>query len=211
MLRLVRLVRPSVELRLGAQDELRALADAATNGDRVAMRTLLTAMAPQILRIVRRVLGLGHPDVEDVAQECAVDLIDALKRFRGESSVQHFACRVALQSAMNARRRLSATKRSVPTGQQCDADDASDDEPDVESRATSRAGVELLRRLCEELPSAQAEALALHLVLGHTIAEVATICEAPIETVRSRLKTARANLLKRAWDDPRLRELLEEP
>jgi RNA polymerase sigma factor (sigma-70 family) len=148
MLRLVRLVRPRVESRLGYKDELRPLAEAAIHGDVVAQRTLLTALAPQILRIVRRVLGLGHPDVEDVAQEYAVELLGALKRFRGESSIRHFACRVALQSAMNARRKLGAAKRLLPEGQRYDAGEVADPESDVESRVASRAGIELLRPSC---------------------------------------------------------------
>jgi RNA polymerase sigma-70 factor, ECF subfamily len=210
MLRLVRLVRPRVVPRLGAEDELRPLAEAANDGDVVALRTLLTVLAPQILRVVRRVLGHGHPDVEDVAQECAVELVGALRRFRGESSVHHFACRVVLQSAMNARRKLGASKRAPPEGPRFDADEVADIEPDVESRVLCRASIELLRQLCDELPAAQSEALALHLVLGHTVTEIAAICEAPLETVRSRLRAARIALTNRALHDPRLRELVEE-
>jgi DNA-directed RNA polymerase specialized sigma24 family protein len=68
----------------------------------------------------------------------------------------------------------------------------------------------LARELCDALPPVQAEALALHCVLGYTMNEVASICGAPLETVRSRLRTARSALVARALADPRFRELVEE-
>jgi DNA-directed RNA polymerase specialized sigma24 family protein len=49
------------------------------------------------------------------------------------------------------------------------------------------------------------------LVLGYTVTEIAAICDAPIETVRSRLRSAKIALTDRALNDPRLRELVEEP
>jgi RNA polymerase sigma-70 factor, ECF subfamily len=186
------------------------MAEAVLDGDLVALRTLLNTLTPQFLRIVRRVLGAHHPDVEDIAQECALELLGALGRFRGESTIQHFACRVALQTAMNARRKFGAGKRRLPEGSHLDADEIPDGKHDPESRVASRLGLELLRQLCDELPAAQSEALALHLVLGHTITEVAAICEAPVETIRSRLKTAKATLTERAMKDPILREWVEE-
>jgi RNA polymerase sigma-70 factor (ECF subfamily) len=60
-------------------------------------------VTPHLLRVVRRVLGPEHPDVEDVAQESAFALMDALPRHRGECTILHFACRVALLTAMNVR------------------------------------------------------------------------------------------------------------
>jgi RNA polymerase sigma-70 factor (ECF subfamily) len=190
-------------------DELSPLAYAAIAGDLNALRTLLTSVGPQILRVVRRVFGAGHPEVEDVAQECAVEFINALRRFRGESSIHHFASRVALRAAMNARRRQRAAKRSPPMAERVDADDAEGECIQPDEHAASRASIVLARELCDELPQAQAEVLALHCVLGYTMHEVSSICGAPIDTVRSRLRAARAALMTRAQADPRLRELLE--
>lgn len=190
-------------------DELLPLADAAIDGDPKALRTLLMCVGPQILRVVRRVIGAGHPEVEDVAQECAVEFVHALRRFRGESSIHHFASRVALRAAMNARRRQRAAKRSSTATENVDADEAPGDYVQPDEHAASRASIALARELCDELPPAQAEVLALHCVLGYTMTEVASICGAPLETVRSRLRAARAALMTRAHADPRLRELLE--
>lgn len=193
-----------------AEDELLPLAHAAVDGDVAALRTLLTTVTPNILRVVRRVIGGSHPDVEDVAQECAVEFVNALRRFRGESSIRHFAARVALRTAMNARRRQRAAKRNHGLADELEADEAAGDGAAPDALVASRVGARLARELCDALPAPQAEALALHCVLGYTMAEVASICGAPLETVRSRLRTAKAALVAHALADPRLRDLVEE-
>jgi len=186
------------------------LAHAAVDGDVTALRTLLTTVTPNILRVVRRVIGGSHPDVEDVAQECAVEFVNALRRFRGESSIRHFAARVALRTAMNARRRQRAAKRNHGLADELEADEAACEGAAPDALVASRVGVRLARELCDALPPPQAEALALHCVLGYTMSEVAAICGAPLETVRSRLRTAKAALVAHALADPRLRDLVEE-
>ncbi len=209
---MLRLLPPPTALSPGSQteDELLPIAQAAIDGDVAALRTLLSSVTPSILRMVRRVIGGAHPDVEDVAQECAVELVNALPRFRGESSVRHYATRVALRTAMNARRRQRAAKRNHGLATELEVGDTAAGGAAPDALVASRVGVELARELCDALPPLQAEALALHCVLGHTMSEVAAICGAPLETVRSRLRTAKAALVALALADPRLRELVEE-
>src|SRR5947207_2799674 len=108
--RLLRLVTHEPVL-LQRPDTLAALADTAAAGDPVAVRTFLVTVGPHLLRTVRRVLGSQHPDIDDVAQECALCVMDALPRRRRESRVLHFVCRVAALTAMNARRRDATQKR----------------------------------------------------------------------------------------------------
>ena len=210
MLRALSLPKAPLQPGPRAEDELLPLARAAINGDRVALRTLLTTLGPTLLRVVRRVIGSSHPDVEDVAQECAVEFVSALRRFRGESSIRHFAARVALRSAMNARRRHRAAKRNHGLPDLMDTDETASNDAPPDFLAASRASVQLARELCDSLPPAQAEALALHCVLGYTVSEVASICDAPLETVRSRLRSAKAALVASALADPRLRYLVED-
>jgi len=210
MLRVVAREGGSSSLAVRGEDELLPLAEAATRGEVAALRTLLTTLAPSMLRVVRRILGTHNSEVEDVAQECALELVTALRRFRGESSVQHFACRVALRASMNARRRQRAAKRAHPEGLHTDADETAGHSAPQDAHLASRAGAELARELCDQLPAPQAEAFALHCVLGYTMTEVAAISGAPLETVRSRLRTAKAALVQKALADPRLRELVEE-
>jgi DNA-directed RNA polymerase specialized sigma24 family protein len=61
---------------------------------------------PHLIRVVRRVLGAEHPEVEDVAQQAALAVLDGLRRFRSETTNLHLACRVAVLTAANTRRRV---------------------------------------------------------------------------------------------------------
>jgi RNA polymerase sigma-70 factor, ECF subfamily len=212
VLRLVPFPRPSVarEPRPAEQaDPLRALAAQASKGSRDAQRTLLIALGPGVLRVVRSVLGADHPDVEDVVQQAAVAVHLALPNFRGECSVQHFAARIVAQTAMNARRRAGYRTRHTPSvAPEVLAELACSDESPAESLAASRRR-EMLRQLLCELPTVQAEALALHTMLGYSVEETAAAVDAPVNTVRSRLRGALAALRARVHGDFDLMEVIQ--
>src|SRR5689334_8976624 len=87
-----------------ALDELAQLARTAAEGRPDAVRTLIMSVTPAILRTVRGVMGTAHPDVEDTAQESVWRFVNALAGFRYECGVLHFACKIAVHTALNARR-----------------------------------------------------------------------------------------------------------
>ena len=191
-------------------DALAALADAAASGDPVAVRTFLITVGPHLLRTVRRVLGSQHPDVDDVAQECALSVMDALPRRRGESRVLHFVCRVAVLTAMNARRRLAAQKRRSLGENEVGAEHLASPEPAPDARVLAEMRTQVVRELLDSLPIEQAEVLALHCVLGYTMPEIANSSQVPIETLRSRLRLAKQALRARVLGHPHFEEIVGE-
>jgi RNA polymerase sigma factor (sigma-70 family) len=193
----------------GRRDELWELSQAVCRGDRAALRTFLSTIVPPLLRVSRRVLGPQHADTEDVAYEAAYAVVEGLPRFRGEGTVLHFACRVAVLTAMNVRRRDAAQKRAH-LQQRRDPDSIEVDERDPEQLVASGALVPIVRELLDTLPPALAEALALHNMLGYTVAEVAELSGAPLETVRSRLRLAKLALRRRVLGHPQLREVVDD-
>jgi RNA polymerase sigma factor (sigma-70 family) len=195
---------PGREGRAG--DSLYQLAMAAVSGDADAERTLFVAIGPSLLRIVRGVLGSAHPDVEDALQESMVALHLGLPRFRGESTTLHFACRVAVQTAMNARRRASYRSRHTPPEEPALLADLAMDETSPADVVAAEQRREGLRELLCELPDEQAEVLALHAVMGYTIEETAQSTCAPVNTVRSRLRAALSKLRARLRADSALLE-----
>jgi len=188
-------------------DDWANLARSAGSGDSRAVRTFLVNVGPHILRVVRRLLGSQHPEIEDVAQECAFAVIDALPAFRGESSAVHFTCRIALLTAMNTRRRSRATKRAHEADGEAALDNVACLRPGPEQRVSSRAAAEIVRELLRTLPMEQAEVLALHCVLGYTLGEMAASSGVPRETLKSRLRLAKEAFRRRALTDPRALEL----
>jgi RNA polymerase sigma-70 factor (ECF subfamily) len=214
MLRLVRSPDAAAKRGPAAQgeqaDPLREVAGRAAAGDGRAQRTLLAALGPVLLRVVRGVLGARHPDAEDVLQESMLALCSALASFRGDCQTSHFACRVAIQTAMNARRRAAHRQRTTPNVPPDDlAEVAHEGLSPAELLAAARRR-EVLRALLEELPPVQAEVLALHTMLGHSVAETAAVTSVPVNTVRSRLRAALAALRARADADAVLTETARE-
>jgi RNA polymerase sigma factor (sigma-70 family) len=187
----------------GGHDALRALAVKAAAGERAAQRTLLCAVGPHVLRVVRGVLGVHHREVDDVFQEASLALLSALPRFRGESTTVHFACRVAVLTAMNARRRCRKVAFADRDPGQVQSDTLSPAEFTEQARQR-----EALRSLIDELPPARAEVLVLHIMLGYTVEEASLALEVPVNTVRSRLRRALRNLRDRVQADHRLFEVV---
>jgi RNA polymerase sigma-70 factor (ECF subfamily) len=187
-------------------DPLRALAEAAGRGDREAQRTLLVAIGPSLLRIVRGVLGNAHPDVEDTLQEAMMAVHLALAGFRGECTTLHFACRVAVQTSMNARRKAGYRSRHTPSMPPADLVDLARDDRSPPQLIEAARRREALRQLLCELPEVQAEVLALHTLLGYTVEETAAATQVPVNTVRSRLRNALARLRERVQGHATLRD-----
>jgi len=192
--------------RAPARDPVAVWIDRALQGDAAAMRSLLAALAPVVMRAARRLLGRGHPDVDDVAQQALVGVIERLPGFRGESSLAHFAERIAVYRALTARRDARFRQRLA-----ADAADAGDgaraDSPFA--IAASRARLALLREALDALSAPQAEALALHFLFDRTIAEIAAMTDAAEETVRSRLRLGKQALRTKIEKDGRFRALRE--
>ncbi len=148
-------------------------------------------------------MGTQHPDADDAAQLTLIGFIQALPSFRGECDPAQFAARIAVRTAGAVRRRARA--RSV--GQDDSVDLEGVEAPPDEMAAGRRRS--LIRSLLDDLPEEQAEALALRIMLGWSLKEIAASTGAPLNTVRSRLRLAKEGLRRRIADDSVLAEALE--
>jgi len=186
-------------------DSARQLAFAAASGDAVATTQLLQSVAPKMMRVVRTVLGGFAADADDVVQQSLIALIHALPAFRGECAPSSYACRIAVRTALAARRRA----RTMLARRESDTD--TDALPGAESpgeEAHARRRKEILRGLLAEIPEEQAEALAMRVVLGWSLEEIAESSGAPLNTIRSRLRLAKEALRKKIESAPGLADEL---
>jgi RNA polymerase sigma-70 factor (ECF subfamily) len=188
-------------------DELSRLARAAGDGNPEAAATLIMHLGSNMLNAVRKVMGPQHPDVDDVTQDSVIALLGALETFRGECSVAHFAQRIALLTALTARRRLRLQRRwwdmeSPPI------EDVPDDGVFSPLAGTvARRRRELVRQVLDELPDVLAEALALHFALGYTVEEIAAATSVPANTIWSRLRLGKRALKNKLDRDAQLAEM----
>jgi RNA polymerase sigma-70 factor (ECF subfamily) len=189
-------------------DPLADLGRAATAGDDGALEQLLRAIAPDILRVTRAVLGSSCPDVEDILQDCLLGLIRSLEQFRYESSVRTFALTIAFRHALAAKRRRNDLARWLDTFQRLQ-------EPLVSRPSSPAQDLEVERRralvaeLLTTIPKLQAETLGLRAVVGLSIEDIARATRVPANTVRSRLRLAKEALRKAIEADPDLCDFLE--
>lgn len=171
-------------------DTLREIAAAARAGDPKATRVLIRKTRAATRKLVRKVLGPAHPDIEDVVQEAAMALIASLKTFRGESSVVHYANSITLRVALAARRRYRTRQSWLVTAAPTEGLTWATLETPL-TMAMSNRDLEVVRRILGEMSPLPAHVLALHVISGYTTAELATEQGMSEGTVRSQLKIGR--------------------
>ena len=77
------------------KEEVRALVDKATSGDKKALETLVTDVQDMIFNLSLRMLGT-FADAEDATQDILLKMITHLSSFRGESRVTTWVFRIAV-------------------------------------------------------------------------------------------------------------------
>ncbi|MBN1960388.1 MAG: sigma-70 family RNA polymerase sigma factor [Deltaproteobacteria bacterium] len=95
------------------EDCLRLHFNAAKSGDHEALQAMLQIIGPTIVSTVRRILGNQNSEIEDIAQQAMIGFVQALARFRSECSIKSFANRIAVLTALKARRFLAKRDRLV--------------------------------------------------------------------------------------------------
>jgi RNA polymerase sigma-70 factor (ECF subfamily) len=181
------------------------LAREAAAGDSAAMSKLLRTIAPKLVAVVKAILGAGHADVDDAVQQTLIGFVQGLPQFRGDCDPTGYGRVIAVRTAVAIRKRARARDAKTEPGTDADAI-PSTASPREDAFATRRK--EALRSLLEELPTEQAEAFAMRIVLGCSLEEIARESGAPLNTVRSRLRLAKERLRSRIESDPALRETL---
>ena len=182
-----------------------SLAREAAAGDSAAMSKLLRTIAPKLVAVVKAILGAGHADVDDAVQQTLIGFVQGLPQFRGDCDPTGYGRVIAVRTAVAVRKRSRARDAKNDPG--ADADTMPGGESPREDAFAARRK-EALRSLLEELPTEQAEAFAMRIVLGCSLEEIARESGAPLNTVRSRLRLAKERLRSRIESDPALRETL---
>ena len=158
---------------------------AAAAGDRNAAQALCRELLPRVRNLVRYLLR-GDGRVDDVAQEAMIAVLRGLRTFRAEGTFESWVDRVVARSTFTTLRRLRAET-------QPGAEDVADRERDPSDASPYESRRELAAAL-DQLPQDQRQALVLHFSVGMTVPEIAEAVAAPFETVRSRLRLAKAAL-----------------
>jgi RNA polymerase sigma factor (sigma-70 family) len=186
------------------ESEAMTLARAAAAGNDVATGRLLRMLTPRLGSVVRAILGASHPDRDDALQLTLIGFVQALAAFRGECDPAGYAATIAVRTALATRKRARLRDARQEPAQTEPLEPAS---PGQLAEAHRRQ--EILRNLLAAIPTEQGETLAMRVVLGWSLEEIAAHSRAPVNTVRSRLRLAKEALRRRIEGDAGLLEALE--
>ena len=160
----------------------------AASGDRALAEALFHRLLPRIRNLVRYLTNGDH-EAQDITQEAALAILQGLPGYRADGPFHGWVDRIVVRVTLLRRRR----SRTLA---------ARSDTTDVEE-AQSTVGLELDERyaarrrlvlLFDRLPLEQRDVLVLHHVLDMTVGEIADQLGIPGETVRTRLRRAKARL-----------------
>jgi len=170
------------------------LVAAAARGDEQARRELVNRLLGRVRSTVMY-LASRSPDVDDMTQRSLIEVLGACGTYRGESTVEAWADRITTRTVMRLikRSRLSEAREQgvdeVPEYPEWSRDIQNPAEVSDQRRAMAT----LLARLPEE----RREAMVLKHVHGYSVEEIAAATQTKVNTVRDRLRVARAEL--RTW------------
>jgi RNA polymerase sigma-70 factor (ECF subfamily) len=160
---------------IGESPDDSALLRAVARRDEPAFRTLYRRHTPRVYGLVRRLLGAGAADADDVVQETWLRAVKALSAFRGESMFSTWLCGIATRCALEALRRRTASGEFT--------------EPVAPAQSMEMA-IDLERAIAA-LPDGCRTVLVLHDLEGRTHGEIAHLLGVAEGTSKSQLSRAR--------------------
>jgi RNA polymerase sigma-70 factor (ECF subfamily) len=187
----------------GGRDEalLRELVARVRADDLQAFERLYRLTRDDAARALRHLVG-GRADVEDLLQEVYLQLLKAVRKFRGESRFRTFLYRVCANVAISHLR----WRRRRPEDVMAEVPERPSAAPGPEDEAARRQAQRLVEAALEDLAPKKRVVFVYHELCGMLPEEIAQAVDAPVNTVRSRLHHARLE-----FNDAMQRLLLRDP
>lgn len=186
-----------------AEPDDRDLARLAAKGDDGAFAELVRRHAPRVRALCASTLG-SPADAEDAAQEAFLKAHRALGRYSGEAAFGTWLHRIAVNHCMDVLR-AAARRRSDSLDALLEADGSALGAALAEpSGAKALEDRDTVARLLSRLNPEQRLALTLRETEGLSYEEIAAAMACSLDSVKARLRRARAELLEAArhFSDP---------
>ena len=167
------------------RSEIDGLLRAVAHGDDAAFSRLYDLIAPRVFGLARRVLR-DPAQAEEMAQEVLVEVWRTAGRFdpqrgSGLSWVLTIAHRRSVDRVRSEQASADRMQRVAAASVQIPYDEVADN-------VGSRLERQQVRRCLEGLTALQREAITLAYYGGHTYREVATLLDAALPTVKTRMR-----------------------
>ncbi len=173
-----------------------------------AARAFHDRVRPQVDRTIRRLLGPGDCDHEDVAQQALMELVSTIHRYRGDCSLESWTSVVTAHVVYKNIRRRRFERRvfcALDPEHTAQVPGPADLGRDAVTRST------IARVLChlEAMDHDKAWTFVLHDVCGDDLREVARITGVTMSAAQTRLVRGRRELHERIGGDRELSFRLE--
>ena len=175
---------------------------------KTAARAFHDRVRPQVDRTIRRLLGPGDSEHEDVAQQALLELVTTIHRYRGDCSLESWTSVVTAHVVFKSIRRRRFERRVFR---------ALDPEQSAQVPGPTDLGREAIVRSVmgrvlghlEAMDYDKAWTFVLHDVCGYDLREVARITSVSISAAQTRLVRGRRELHERLGGDRELAFRLE--
>lgn len=175
-----------------APEPLAPLIERVRGGDIAAFDLLYRRTRQDVHRILFHLVG-SNADMDDLIQETFIQLMKALRSFRGDSKFSTFLYRVcanvALMHLRGGRRRKEDPVEELP-----DAPAGTSSDPEHAAQAAQAA--QMMSQALEKLSPEKRVVFVYHDFMGMGPEEIAESLSIPVNTVRSRLGRAREELVQ---------------
>ncbi len=192
----------SIVERPTPEDEAELVA-ACLQGDLAAQRALFRREFARVNATIYRILGPTR-EVDDLVQETFIAVFRGLAKFRGEARLATWIDRIAVRIAFDHVRTRGRTP--VPLG--VIGEDVTDSTT-LDAQAHARDGLRRLYSALAQLTPEARTAFALYAIDGRSIADVSKLIGTSVVTAKVRIWRARRELMKRAAEDPVLKEFVK--
>ena len=185
---------------LTLEDTERDVVRRVRNGDSDAYRLLVERYQARIHRLVGRLLGPDHGDVDDVVQEVFVKAFFSLSKFREDATFGTWITRIAINRARDELKKQSGkVSLDAEPGEEAvqGLRDLLSAEPSQDEREDGRPDSPvtlLVARTVAGLPDRLRVVVTLKDMEGNSYQEVAGILKCSVGTVKSRHARARERL-----------------
>jgi RNA polymerase sigma-70 factor (ECF subfamily) len=170
------------------------------SGDERIAAEVYRRLLPAVEATLFRVLGRREPEHEDLVQSSFEQIISTLseRRYAQACSLKTWASTITAHVALKALRSRYRQRRVFNTTlEPSELTERASGTEDVERNVLLQRELERLRGLLSEISPDQAETVLLHDLMGHALAEIATITGVSIAAAQSRLVRGRKELQAR--------------
>ncbi len=170
---------------------LELLAQRVQAGSRGAAESIVRNRMPHIKNLIRHVVGPAG-EIDDMAQVAMITVLHGIPTFRGEGDFSAWMDRVVVRSAIAyAKQRRIQIRRLADAPLEAIVERIT--RPPHE-RANDRMRI---APLLDRLSTEKRQAVVMHHMMDLTVPEIAEELDVPVETVRTRLRTALIELRAR--------------